>query len=148
LVAETGKYSEVKFEWQCSCLAFKKKKKPVNDTMKINSDGAFSKESNSGARGFIIRDKDGDAMCSGRGKIERVLDPFHAELRAAVEGVRAALQLGMGHILLETDAVIVKQAVQSSDFELSTAACLITELKDLVIVDFLSWDHVIRPLML
>lgn len=64
---------------------------------------------------------------------------------SCVEGVRAALQLGMGHILVETEAMMAKQAIKSLEFYLSTAAGLIVELTDLVYGNLLSWDFVYVP---
>lgn len=46
-------------------------------------------------------------------------DAMHSELIACIQGVRAARAQGMGRIILETDALQVKQALSSSNDRLA-----------------------------
>ncbi|GJN32061.1 hypothetical protein PR202_gb20534 [Eleusine coracana subsp. coracana] len=115
-------------------------KKPEEGKLKINCDDAFYSEHKPGGWSFIIRDHVGDVIYAGRGVIQHCPDPFHAEIKACVQGVKQALNMGMGHIVVETDAEMVKQAISSYTYDASDAASLIAELKDLLDDNFLSWD--------
>lgn len=42
-----------------------------------------------------------------------LLDPFHAEVVACLKGVQAAIDFGISRAMVETDALLVKQAVES-----------------------------------
>jgi len=50
--------------------------------------------------------------------------------------VQAAADEGVGHIIVETDAVEVVQAVYSQDFYLSPVAFLVEELRSLLEMNF------------
>jgi len=42
--------------------------------------------------------------------VNHLLNALQAELIACLQGVQAASNLGIGHLILETDALMVKQA--------------------------------------
>lgn len=73
-----------------------------------------------GAWGFVIRDSDGDVVSAGIGKVEHLL-AFQAELISCLQGVQEAVRLGIGNLVLETDALQVRQALYSNDFDASAA---------------------------
>uniref|UniRef100_A0A0E0G6I0 RNase H type-1 domain-containing protein n=1 Tax=Oryza nivara TaxID=4536 RepID=A0A0E0G6I0_ORYNI len=50
------------------------------------------------------------------------------------------LQLQIGRISLETDAAMVKQAVISTDYDLSICGGLVLELKQLLVTNFVSFQ--------
>jgi hypothetical protein len=52
--------------------------------LKQNTDGAFDPLRKDGGGGFIIRDDQGHAVCSGAGREEHLLDAFHAELKGCL----------------------------------------------------------------
>ncbi|XP_037430078.1 uncharacterized protein LOC119295716 [Triticum dicoccoides] len=52
--------------------------RPPPGTLKINTDGAFLKETNTGGWGFVIRDDCGEVMAAGAGNLERVSDALHS----------------------------------------------------------------------
>jgi ribonuclease HI len=65
----------------------------------------------------FIRDHDGDVVVTGRGRLNFVLSAFQAELIACMQGVQAAQNLGIGRLILETDALMIKQAMSSDEFD-------------------------------
>ena len=69
--------------------------------------------------GFIIRDHDADVISTGRGRLGYALSAFQAELVACLQGVQAAMSLGIGKLIMETDALMVKQALSSNDYNAS-----------------------------
>jgi hypothetical protein len=57
---------------------------------------------------------------------------MHTEVIACIKGARAAVQLGIARICLETDALQVKLALSSSDYRLAILGGRIYELKELL----------------
>jgi hypothetical protein len=114
--------------------------------LKINCDGSFDQATITGGWGFVIQDYDGD-VCAGCGKSDFSLNPFPMELQACTKSLQVASQLGMRHAILETDAVMVKYANLSSDYDLSVNGGLVVKLKDIFFrklasadVSHTSWD--------
>jgi len=110
--------------------------KPPAGKLKLNCDASFLPGTSMGTWGFVIRDSDGDAVSAGRGKVEHLLGAFQAELISCLHGVQEAVRLGIGNLVLETDALQVRQALCSNDFNASVAGGLVAELKFLVHVNF------------
>jgi hypothetical protein len=46
-----------------------------------------------------------------------------------MQGVQAALNLGIGRLILETDALMIKQAMSSDEFDAMAEGFLLEELK-------------------
>jgi hypothetical protein len=51
----------------------------------------------------MIWDDQGDVIQSGAGEINHVISPLHTEIWASLKGVKAAIELGIGRLLLETE---------------------------------------------
>uniref|UniRef100_A0ACD5X3E3 Uncharacterized protein n=1 Tax=Avena sativa TaxID=4498 RepID=A0ACD5X3E3_AVESA len=79
-------------------------KAPPLDIQKINIDGSFTTESRSGGWGFIIRDSDGDTVCSGAGRVLHAQDALQTEAEACIQAMNVAQQCGMTNVIIETDA--------------------------------------------
>lgn len=82
--------------------------KPPEGILKVNCDGSFSASTKAGGWGFVIRDCDGDVVVAGRGRIDHLFYACQAEIIAYVHGVQAAVDQGIGNLIVETDAVLVK----------------------------------------
>lgn len=63
--------------------------------IKINCDASFLTQSNNGGWGYVGRDSDRDVVMAGKGRLDHVMNPFHAELVACLQGVQAAADLGV-----------------------------------------------------
>jgi ribonuclease HI len=107
-------------------------RKPPSDVLELNCDASFLPRSSSGSWGFLIRDNAGDVVVTGRGKVDRLLSAFHAELVACLQGIQATVDLGIGHLIVETDAKMVVQAIKTNDFNDAAVGLLVTEIKNLV----------------
>uniref|UniRef100_A0A0A9D8Q3 RNase H type-1 domain-containing protein n=1 Tax=Arundo donax TaxID=35708 RepID=A0A0A9D8Q3_ARUDO len=112
--------------------------KPAVDILKINCDASFNPITNAGGWGFAIRDSDGDVIIAGRGRINHLIDAFQAEVIACLQGIQTAIEFGIVHVELETDALGVQEAVNSDDFDQSMAGGLISELKSLIMSNFIT----------
>jgi ribonuclease HI len=111
--------------------------KPASDYVKVNCDAAFDMETWNGGWGCVLRDSDGDVVEARRGRIEALLNPL--------QGIQAAIDVGVGHVVIESDAVAVVQAVYPSTYDLSTVTHLAEELRSLLYLNFISWLVQQRP---
>lgn len=114
----------------------KRWEKPPGETLKLNCDGSFNHEGKHGGWGFIIRDEDGDVVSASCGRLDHVLEPLQAELVACLQGVQAALDLGIGRLVIETDALMVVQACTSTAYDMSSVGYLAQELRSMVDSNF------------
>jgi hypothetical protein len=80
----------------------------------------------------------------GRGKVDHLLSAFHAELVACLQGIQAAVDLGIGHLITETDAKMAIQAIKTNDFVDAAVWLMVTEIKNLVSSCFLSFECVFK----
>jgi hypothetical protein len=85
--------------------------KPPEGFVKLNCDGAFRDHDLSGGWGFVIRYSEGVVIGVGYGRLQKVLEPLHAELVACLQAVQRAVELGVQKIILATDAAAVIQAL-------------------------------------
>jgi len=114
--------------------------KPPRGVLKLNCDASFAPGEGSGGWGFLIRDSDGDVVSAGWGRVNHLLNAFQAEVIACMHGVQTAINLGIGRLILETDALLIKQAWDSNREDLSVVGLLIEELKSLSSLNFTSCD--------
>ena len=73
---------------------------------------------------------------SGRGRINNVLSAFHVEVIVCLQGVQVASSLGIGKLILETDALNIQLAMQSQSFDVRPEGGLIEELKSFSRINF------------
>jgi len=114
-------------------------KPPDDGGLKLNCDASFKAENMSGSWGFLIRDHDGSVVLTGRGRLNHVLSAFQAELISCLQGVQAAANLGVGKLILETDALMVQQPMRSDIFDAMPGGALVEELKFLARVKFIDF---------
>jgi hypothetical protein len=107
--------------------------------MKLNVDGAFRESDKNGGWGYVIRDENGDVIQLGSGRVLFATSPMHMELTACIQGVTAAISLGINNLTLETDAQQVVRAIQGDDFRLAVVGGLVHELKVLLAEYFASF---------
>jgi hypothetical protein len=60
-----------------------------------------------------------------------LLDAFHAEVLACKAGIQAAEKLGMTRIVVETNSLLLKFALDSNTFVLAQIGGIIHEIKSL-----------------
>jgi hypothetical protein len=113
--------------------------RPPGEWLKINTDGAFSASTGEGGWGFVIRDEHGEVMAAGAGGLTHVRDAFQAEIYACMKGVMAAANKGMDKVILETDSLMLKQALESEAYRFAEMGGYIYKLKSLVHGSFSSY---------
>ena len=87
--------------------------------MKLNSDGAFHKQRKDGDWGHVIRDDQGRVTKAEFGYVGSLLDAFYAELLGYTAGLQEVARMGIANLCIETDASLVKAALDSDDHGLS-----------------------------
>jgi hypothetical protein len=95
--------------------------------------------------GCILRDSSGDVVTALRGRTEALMNALHGELIARIQGTQAAVTAGVGHVVIETDALAVVQAVYSDEYTLSDVFNLVEELRSLLVWNFICWSVQQRP---
>ncbi|RLN09097.1 hypothetical protein C2845_PM11G09960 [Panicum miliaceum] len=71
----------------------------------------------SGGWGFVVRDKHGEVLASGAGKISYAASALHAEATAAYRGVLYASHLGMTRITFEIDNTVLSYALKANGID-------------------------------
>ena len=62
------------------------------------------------------------------GRVDFACDPLHMELKACIQGVCTAIELGISHVVLESDAQQVGWGIQGDEYRLSMMGGLVHEL--------------------
>lgn len=68
-------------------------------------------------------------MAAGAGNLECVTEPLHSEALAMLHAVKVATQLGCDRVIFETDSLVLKQAITSEAYNLSTLGVVFREIK-------------------
>jgi hypothetical protein len=110
--------------------------KPSLDIVKINCDGAFTMEQLTGGSGYVMRGCDGAIICTGYGKLDKVLEASHAEIVACLQALQRATEMGIQNVVLETDAMTVVEAIKAQVPDRSSASGLLWELKESLLCNF------------
>jgi hypothetical protein len=112
--------------------------KPARDVYKVNTDGSFSPALGDGSWGYVIRNHDGEVIKAGAGRCAHLLDAFHAETIACNAGIQAAKELGVPSIVVETNSLMLKLALDSNPFTLAPTGGIIHEMKSSLAISFSS----------
>jgi ribonuclease HI len=107
-------------------------KPPPRNFYKINTDGAYDHNTRSRGWGFVVRDKKGVALLVGAGKVMHAASAIQTEALAAFMVIQQAVQLGMTHIILETDASVLASALCSIGVDRSAIGCLVRQTQELM----------------
>ena len=105
---------------------------PPPDVLKINSDGAFHKQDQSGAWGFVVRDSDGQGILAGCGRLKSVHNALTVEGEACLMALKAAMEVGISRVIIETDSVNLVTAIQSRSFDRAPGGVIFKEIRDLL----------------
>jgi len=119
--------------------------KPPPEIIKINCDGAFTMEQLTGGWGYVMRGHDGVVICTGHGRLEKVLEASHAEIVACLQALQRATEMGIQNVVPETDALAVAEAVNAQVLDRSSASGLLWELKESLFCNFSSSSIAYRP---
>uniref|UniRef100_M8BSG8 Uncharacterized protein n=1 Tax=Aegilops tauschii TaxID=37682 RepID=M8BSG8_AEGTA len=112
--------------------------RPPSGFLKINTDAAFHRDTNSGGWGFVIRDEQGRAMAAGAGNLVHISDALHAEALALLYAIKMAAHMGCDKVLFETDSTQLWRAVNSNEYDLANLGAIIRSITFQLSVEFSS----------
>ena len=94
---------------------------------------------------MIIRDDKGEVVEAAAGKLIRLMDAFQSEVEACLAGVMLAGEMGVERIVVETDSLVLKQALMSSSHRLAPTGGLICETQCLLATNFSAFEIAYVP---
>ena len=83
-----------------------------------------------GGWGFIIRDRQSDAVAADAGRLSAVPDALTAETSACAKALQSAIDFGISRIQLEMDSSVLKKALLSSSMDLAASGMLIRDTRE------------------
>ncbi|XBI10215.1 hypothetical protein VPH35_137542 [Triticum aestivum] len=97
--------------------------------VKINVDAAFAEQRGVGGWGLICRDDAQDIRFAAAGAQHDLQSALQAEAVALSKAVTLADRLGVGRVIFETDCMVLKQAMNSNDYELAQLGVLFSDIR-------------------
>lgn len=82
---------------------------------------------------------------AGAGRCAHLLDAFHSEVMACKASIEAAEELGIAKIVIETDSMLLKLALDSNSFALAATGGIIHEIKSMLNDSFVLWNSSFCP---
>ncbi|RLM75575.1 hypothetical protein C2845_PM15G11800 [Panicum miliaceum] len=82
---------------------------------------------------------------SGAGNLTRLTNALQAEVRACLNGAKAAAKQGVGRVIMEKDSMVLAQAMKDNSYRLATAGGDILELKNFLNENFISCNVAFVP---
>ncbi|RLN16079.1 hypothetical protein C2845_PM02G03340 [Panicum miliaceum] len=101
--------------------------KPQAELLKVNFDGAFVAQEKRGSWGFVVRDENGQAVLAGAGNLQAVHDALCAEAEACSAALTATMNHGMSNIVLESDSLVLVDALKTDKHNQSLGGPLFRE---------------------
>jgi hypothetical protein len=89
--------------------------------------------------GLVIWDHLGYAIRAGAGRCAYLMDAYDSGVVGCREGVRAAEGMCMQHVVIETDSMLLKMALESNSFALAPIGRLLYDIKCMLNDSFSSW---------
>ncbi|BAF26191.2 Os10g0191000 [Oryza sativa Japonica Group] len=89
-----------------------------------------------GGWGVVARDTDGCPLMMAAGNLQNLHNANQAEALACIQALKLANDMGMGHIIVETDAQALKAALLDETQDRSVNAVIIREAKFLLAMNF------------
>lgn len=110
-------------------------KKPVQNQLALNVDAAFSEDDYTVACGAVLRDGSGMFVGAATAKLEHVADVLSAEAAALAEGLKLTLRVGCTSVRVQSDCLVLIEALQQNEGDSMVAAPILHECR-LLFVNF------------
>jgi ribonuclease HI len=101
--------------------------KPPKGLVKLNVDASYDENSKTGATGAILRDSKGFFIAASNQFIAYTEDVLSAEAIALKHGLELALNLGCNRIMVNSDSLMIIEAMNSAELFLGPAAIILLE---------------------
>jgi ribonuclease HI len=102
---------------------------PMQGWVKVNTDGAMVKSSDTGGGGVVVRDHDGRFLAGSCHFFPSLSSPEEAELRACEKGMDLIKRLKLKNVVLELDCAAVVAKLNGVEVDRSSQGLLIEKLK-------------------
>ena len=86
--------------------------------------------------GVVIRDEEGEVVEAAAGKLTRLMDALQSEVEACLAGVMLVGERGFGRIVVETDSLVLTQALKTWSHRLAATCGLICEIQSMLASEF------------
>ncbi|KAA3455898.1 reverse transcriptase [Gossypium australe] len=104
----------------------------IDDSVKINVDGAFDSHNNISASGVVVRDNEGSVLLSWSKIHKGVHSAFEAEAVACREAVQIGVEHGWPKIIIEGDSLTIIKKCQNQDRDRSMLGAYIQDIQMMV----------------
>jgi ribonuclease HI len=104
---------------------------PRSGWAKLNLDARFCRDSGQACCGVVVRDQSGAVMLSAWKYLENIASPEEAEALACLEGMRVAVDYMRQPLQVESDCMVLINALQSPYPDRASWLGTITEIKEL-----------------
>ena len=84
----------------------------------------------------MIMDEEGEVVESAAGKLTRLMKAFQTEVEACLAGVMLAGERCFGRIVIETDSLVLTQALKTWSHRLAATCGLICEIQSMLASEF------------
>jgi ribonuclease HI len=105
---------------------------PLQEWVKVNSDGAFSQGSGHGGGAVVMREHHGSFLAGSSWFFPQVTDPEHAELLACRAAVQLAKDRGVSKLMLESDCQAAVRKIATTELDRSVHGPLVEDIKALL----------------
>jgi hypothetical protein len=112
---------------------------PQRDWIMINTDGSYKSATGNGGWGCIARDHACQPIFAAAGSVANVGEPLQTETHALLEAISLADQFGIGRPVFATDCLVLKQAVNSNDYDDAPLGALFREVKYNLWLNFIDY---------
>ena len=99
-------------------------KKPQEEKLMVNVDGAFDTGTGSGSTRVIIRDEKGQWIAAAHSFLPHVIDAPMAEANALKEGLMLAQHIGCNRFIIQTDCMLVVETMNDGGFSATAATAI------------------------
>jgi hypothetical protein len=103
---------------------------PPSGWTKVNVDGSYVDETGAAGVGVVARDSMGMIIFTAWRSIQRCASAAEVEAQACVEGLKMAVRLAPGQVILETDCCRLVKALQGKE-DRSEIGFFVAEVKEL-----------------
>ena len=118
---------------------------PQQPQVWIPLDAAFHVESETGAWGFIARDKTGDFLAAAAGKMNHVRSALHVEMIACMRATEGAPDLGAQRISFESYYLTMISALKGRDYDAAELGVLFREARSMCHASFIFSEFMFSP---
>uniref|UniRef100_A0ACD5ZRC5 Uncharacterized protein n=1 Tax=Avena sativa TaxID=4498 RepID=A0ACD5ZRC5_AVESA len=105
--------------------------KPPPGWTKLNVDGSWKEEEQSGGTGMVLRDEEGNIIFAACRHLWTCASPLEAEVLACVEGLSSALEWTDKPIILESDCLQLTTMINGAEINRSPIAAQVNKVKRL-----------------